>query len=197
MLSETEKLMDKRMRLVCIGAFISAALGICYLFSGFGSKSWWLLALGCYYCILGLLESVILSSVEGKRRLVKFTGWALILLSVPLGGIVALSLVAERGHRFSLVSMLAIAVLAFVKITLATVNLIKSRNYDSEKNTALRSVLFVDGLVSIFALQRSMLVTFGGMTPREAIAMNLSTGLSVWIVVFLIGVCLVIRNAKL
>ena len=189
--------MDKRMRLVCIGAFISAALGICYLFFGFGSKSWWLLALGCYYCILGLLESVILSSVEGKRRLVKFTGWALILLSVPLGGIVALSVVAERGHRFSLVSMLAIAVLAFVKITLATVNLIKSRNYDSEKNTALRSVLFVDGLVSIFALQRSMLVTFGGMTPREAIAMNLSTGLSVWIVAFLIGVCLVIRNAKL
>ena len=189
--------MDKRMRLVCIGAFISAALGICYLLFGFGLKSWWLLALGCYYCILGLLESVILSSVEGKRRLVKFTGWALILLSVPLGGIVALSLVAERGHRFSLVFMLAIAVLAFVKITLATVNLIKSRNYGSEKNTALRSVLFVDGLVSIFALQRSMLVTFDGMTQREAIAMNLSTGLSVWIVAFLIGVCLVIRNAKL
>ena len=188
--------MNKRISTVYIGAIISAVMGVCYLALGLLMRSWWLLTLGGYYCVLGSLEIGLIVGKDGKHSVARPTGWMLMFLSVPLSGVVILSVVTERGHRFNIVPMLAIAVLAFTKITFAAVNLIRSRSTRSQRAISLRSILLVDGLVSIFALQRSMLVSFDGMTPSEIVAMNLSTGLAVLAITFLIGLFLAKRGAR-
>lgn len=189
-------MMNKRISTVYIGAIISAVMGVCYLALGLLMRSWWLLTLGGYYCVLGSLEIALIVGKDGKHGVARPTGWMLMFLSVPLSGVVILSVVTERGHRFNIVPMLAIAVLAFTKITFATVNLIRSRSTRSQRAISLRSILLVDGLVSIFALQRSMLVSFDGMTPSEIVAMNLSTGLAVLTITFLIGLFLAKRGVR-
>ena len=88
------------------------------------------------------------------------------------------------------------SVYAFTKIAFATVNLVKSRKYASAKLVTLRNISFADACVSIFALQRSMLVSFGDMTERDIRIFNAVIGSVVCVIVFLLGLNL-LRNKKI
>ena len=118
------------------------------------------------------------------------------LLSIPLVGTVILSVVRDRGQQFHMIIMIAIATYAFTKITLATIKLIKARRSTSATLITLRNISFADAFVSIFALQRSMLVSFEGMNETEIIIMNAVLGSAVCIIVFLLGLNLV-RSKKI
>ena len=117
-------------------------------------------------------------------------------LRFALVSTVILSFVEDRGAKFYQIAMIAIAVYAFSKMTIATVNFVKSRQSTSAKLITLRNISFADAFVSIFSLQRSMLVSFEGMTETEIQIMNLATGSAVCIIVFLLGLNLM-RNKKI
>lgn len=55
----------------------------------------------------------------------------------------------------------------------------------------LQSIAFADSVVSIYSLQRSMLVSFPGLQPAEIQLFNILTGTAVWIVVLFLGIGLV------
>ena len=118
------------------------------------------------------------------------------LLSLPFAGTVILSVVEDRGHERNIIVMIAIAAYAFTKITFATIKLIKARRSTSVTLITLRNISFADAVVSIFALQRSMLVSFRGMTEAEIVIMNATLGSAVCVIVFLLGLNLV-RNRKI
>ena len=98
-----------------------------------------------------------------------------------------MAIVRDRGHKLHLIVMIAMATYAFTKITLAAIHWVKSRRSSSAKIVTLRSISFADALVSIFALQRSMLVSFEGMSGGEIRLMNALLGSAVCAVVFLLG----------
>ena len=163
---------------------------------GLVTNSWWLLKLGSYYLVLSLVRFMVLRSKSKERFIAKFTGWMLILLSIPLVGTVILSVVRDRGHERHMIVMIALAAYTFTKITLATIKLIKARRSSSATLITLRNISFADAFVSIFALQRSMLVSFEGMTETEIVIMNATLGSAVCVIVFLLGLNLV-RNRKM
>jgi divalent metal cation (Fe/Co/Zn/Cd) transporter len=154
---------------------------------GLLTSSWWLLTLGSYYFVLSLVRFVVLRTKSKERFTAKFTGWMLMLLSIPLVGTVILSVVRDRGLELHMIVMIAMAAYAFTKITLATINLIKARRSTSATLITLRNISFADAFVSIFALQRSMLVSFEGMREREILMMNAALGSAVCVIVFLLG----------
>ena len=159
------------------------------------TSSWWLLTLGSYYLILSVVRFTALRR-EG-RSVIKFTGVMLIILSVSLVGTVILSVVRDRGHELHMIVMIAMATYAFTKITFATINLIKARRSTSASLITLRNISFADAFVSIFALQRSMLVSFEGMSEAEIVIMNAALGSAVCVIVFLLGVNLLRSNKVL
>jgi divalent metal cation (Fe/Co/Zn/Cd) transporter len=118
------------------------------------------------------------------------------VLTLPLLGTVILSFIKDRGTAFHLIVMLVIAIYSFTKITLAAVHWIKSRRIKSKRWMALRNISFADAFVSVFSLQRSMLVSFEGMTDVGIKIMNLATGSAVCVLVFLLGMDLIIRVNK-
>jgi hypothetical protein len=152
--------------------------------------------LGLYYLILSGVRSVVLLVKEKEQRVTRFAGVMLMALVLPLIGTVILSVVQDRGHEFHLIVMIAIAVYAFTKITFAIINLVKNRHSNSGKIVTLRNISLADGFVSIFALQRSMLVSFEGMSATEIVIMNAVIGSAVCVIVFLLGLNL-IKNKKL
>ena len=115
----------------------------------------------------------------------------LIILAIPLFGSTILSVIRDRGYNLHMIIMIAMAAYAFTKVTIATVNLIKSRHGTDAKYMMLRNISFADALVSIFALQRSMLVSFEGMSEGEIQIMNACLGCGVCIMVFLLGLNLI------
>ena len=158
------------------------------------TASWWFLTIGIYYAVLSIIRFVVLRHKGNNWLLVRFTGAMLIVLSVSLVGTVILAFVKDRGTVFPLVAMLAIATYTFTKITLATIKWIKARRSTSAKRLTLRNISFANAFVSIYSLQRSMLVSFEGMTKTEIRIMNLVTGSAVCIIVFLLGLNLFRRK---
>ena len=172
-------------------ALISLIFNIIYcvyhIVFGAITASWWFLTIGIYYALLSINRFAVLRYKGNNRLLVRFTGAMLIVLSVCLVGTVILAFVKDRGTVFPLIAMLAIATYTFTKITLATIKWIKARRSTSVKRLTLRNISFANAFVSIYSLQRSMLVSFEGMTKTEIRIMNLVTGSAVCIIVFLLG----------
>ena len=188
--------MDRALKHALASLSFNIAFATYYLVMGLVTNSWWLLTLGSYYLVLSLVRFMVLRSKSKERFIAKFTGWMLILLSIPLVGTVILSVVRDRGHERQMIVMIALAAYAFTKITLATIKLIKARRSSSATLITLRNISFADAFVSIFALQRSMLVSFEGMTETEIVIMNATLGSAVCVIVFLLGLNLV-RNRKI
>lgn len=187
--------MDRTFKIAIINLAFDTAFSAYYLIFGIASSSWWLLTLGSYYLMLSIIRFVVLREKNQERLIARFTGWMLMALSIPLAGTVILSVVRDRGQKFHMIVMIAIATYAFTKITLATINLIKSLRSTSKTLITQRNISFADAFVSIFALQRSMLVSFDGMTETEIVIMNATLGCAVCVVVFLLGFNLV-RDRK-
>ena len=188
--------MDKTLKVALISLIFNVLFGVYHLVFGVVSSSWWLLTLGTYYLILSIVRFAVLISKSREGFITKFTGGMLITLSIPLAGTVILSLVRDRGHQLPMVVMIAMAAYSFTKITLATIQLVKSRRNASAAHITLRNISFADAFVSIFALQRSMLVSFEGMTETEILIMNALLGVAVCVIVFLLGLNL-LRNKKI
>ena len=187
--------MDRALKFALASLVFDISFATYHLVLGLVTCSWWLLTLGSYYLILSTVRFAVLRSTSKKHFIAKLTGWMLILLTIPLVGTVILSVVRDRGHELHMIVMIAMAAYAFTKITLATIKLIKVRRSTSATLITLRNISFADAFVSIFALQRSMLVSFEGMTETEIVIMNATLGSAVCVIVFLLGLNLV-RNKK-
>ena len=188
--------MDRTLKFALGSLVFNISFATYHLVLGLVTSSWWLLTLGSYYLVLSIVRFVVLRTKNKERFIARFTGWMLILLSVPLIGTVILSVVQDRGRERHMIVMIAIAAYAFTKITFATIKLVKARRSTSATLFTLRNISFADAFVSIFALQRSMLVSFEGMTEAEIVIMNATLGSAVCVIVFLLGLNLV-RNRKI
>lgn len=184
----------RSLRIALGGLALNVAFAAYYIIFGALSRSWWLLTLGAYYAVLSLLRFVVLRVKRGERFVTKATGAMLTLMTLPLVGTVLLSLIEDRGTRHGTIIMIAIAAYAFAKISIATVSLIRSRKSNSARVVTLRNISFADACVSIFSLQRSMLVSFGDMPKETVRAMNGATGAVVCVTVLLIGIYLLTRK---
>ena len=187
--------MDRTLKLTLASLSFNIAFATYHIVMGLLTSSWWLLTLGSYYLVLSIVRFVVLRSKSGERFIAKFTGWMLIILSIPLAGTVILSVVRDRGHELHMIVIIAMAAYAFTKITLATIKLIKARRSTSATLITLRNISFADAFVSIFALQRSMLVSFEGLTEAEIVMMNTALGSAVCVIVALLGINL-LRSKK-
>lgn len=167
-------------------------------FMGFYSHSWWFITLGAYYSVLSIARFSVLQvkrRSNGDANLEEFakkiTGILLICLSVCLVGIVILASVKERGTDFHEIVMITIATYTFTKVTMAIIGLIKTRYSVSSVAKTLRNISVVDAFVSLYSMQRSMLVSFPGMTKSNILLFNILTGSAVCLIVLLLGINLI------
>ena len=184
--------MNKTPKMVLVSLICNILFSAYHLGLGIVAHSWWLLTLGFYYLILSVVRFAVLRTKRAEHLITKFTGWMLMVLTLPLIGTVILSVVRDRGHKLHMIIMIAMAAYAFTKMTLATINLIQSRRSTSARVIALRNISFANAFVSIFALQRSMLVTFEGMNEAQIVMMNAILGSCVCVMVFLLGLNLLL-----
>jgi divalent metal cation (Fe/Co/Zn/Cd) transporter len=183
--------MDRTLKLSLVSLLFNMVYSAYHIIFGITARSWWFFSIGIYYAILSIVRFVVIRHKGKNRFIIRFTGIMLMVLALSLVGTVILAFVKDRGTVFSLIVMLTIAVYAFTKIILATIKWIKARKSNSAKLITLRNISFADAFVSIFSLQRSMLVSFEGMSEIEIRIMNIATGCAVCIIVFLLGLNLV------
>lgn len=187
--------MNNGLKFLLFSVLFNAAFCAYYIIFGIITHSWWSFTVGVYYAILSVTRFIVHQSKENNDLIKNHIGVMLMLLSLPLVGTVILAVVRDRGIIMHMIVMISMAAYSFTKITLAIINLIKARKSDSAKLVSLRNVSLSHACVSIFALQRSMLVSFGDMPQNDIRIFNAVMGAAVCVIVFLLGLNLV-KNKK-
>ena len=168
------------------------AVGNCIV--GFLTHSWWFITVGAYYAILAITRFSVLQiqrNSDTETFVKRVTGVLLTALSLCIIGVNVLSIVESRGTEFHEIIMIAIATYTFTKITLAIIGMVKAKHTVSPAAKTLRNISLADACVSIYTMQRSMLVTFPGMSQSEITLFNILTGTAVYIIVLLLGINLI------
>jgi len=183
-------------RIAWLSLVINLAYGLYTAVLGIPSKSPWFLALAAYYIILGVMRFAALlcskgMQLETERFILHFTGGMFLFLSATLLGITLLSFQDQKGSVHHEITMITIALYSFVKLTTSVVNLTKIRGTSPPMLKILRNISLADASVSIFSLQRSMLVSFEGMTAGNIRLMNALTGTAVYLLVAVLGINLI------
>lgn len=175
---------------------LAYAVGNCAI--GFFEHSWWFVTTGAYYFVLATTRFCVLQirrKAKGDRDVERFarkiTGILLVALSVCIVGVNILSAVKDRGTVFHEIVMITIAVYAFTKITVAIVGMVKAKHSQSPVDKTLRNIALADACVSVYTMQRSMLVSFPGMNAAGIQLLNILTGTAVFLVVLFLGINLI------
>lgn len=187
-------LKDRTQNSTFISVTVNILFGAYNIALGATTLSWWMLTIGTYYIFLSAMRVAVLKTKISEKHIQRISGILLICMTIPLAGTVVLASIKDRGIHYHEIVMITIAVFAFAKITAASINLAKSRKSNVEKVRTLRNISFADAFVTIFSLQRSMLVSFEGMTTAGIRIMNIATGSGVCMIVFALGINLLCKS---
>ena len=172
------------------------AFGNCII--GFLNHSWWFITVGAYYTVLAITRFSVLQvkrkangSYDTELFARRITGTLLVVLSFCIVGVNIMSAIKDRGTAFHEIVMITIATYTFTKITISIIGMVKAKRSASPVLKILRNISLADACVSIYTMQRSMLVSFPGMDAAEILLLNIFTGTAVWIVVLLLGINLI------
>ena len=175
---------------------VAYAVGNCAV--GFLAHSWWFITVGAYYAVLAATRFSVLQirrKADGDYDIELFarkvTGILLVVLSVCIVGVNILSAVKDRGSAFNEIVMITISTYTFTKITIAIIGMVKAKHTASPVIKTLRNISLADACVSIYSMQRSMLVSFPGMKSADIQLLNIFTGTAVFIVVLFLGINLI------
>ena len=182
--------------------YTSVILNFIYAFAnsvmGFITHSWWFITIGAYYVVLTVTRYSVLQirkkangDYETELFARRITGILLVVLSFCIVGVNILSAIKDRGTDFHEIVMITIATYTFTKITISIIGMVKAKRSASPVLKTLRNISLSDACVSIYSMQRSMLVSFPGMEEKEILLLNIFTGTAVWIVVLLLGINLI------
>ena len=175
---------------------VAYALGNCII--GFLNHSWWFITIGAYYTVLAITRFSVLQvkrKADGDYDIELFarriTGILLVVLSFCIVGVNVLSAIKDSGTAFHEILMITVATYTFTKITVAIIGMVKVKRSASMVLKTLRNISLSDACVSVYTMQRSMLVSFPGMKTAEILLLNIFTGTAVWIIVLLLGINLI------
>ena len=169
----------------------------------------WHGALAIYYVMLALTRGGIL--VHHKRKIGKDhdeifveikeattcrnSGIVLLVLNSALFLVVLMMTFAGKSFRYQGTLIYAYAAYTVYKLTMAIVNLPKSKRQGDMTVEAMQAVSLTDALVSLIALQTALLAQFGGEGNRQPLY-NGITGIVVCLGVLAIGVIIIVRGQK-
>ena len=147
--------------------------------------------LGIYYYKRGAREKNNLSSV----RLYRNSGIFLLIMNFAIGVAVLQIIFIEKRFNYQGLFIYAVATYAFTKITLAIINISKTRGTRNYTEMSLRSINLIDAGVSVLALQTALINEFSDGTSDIAI-MNGITGTVVFLFTLAFGIFMIVKSHK-
>ncbi len=192
-----QKFADRKYRSVTFAVF-SLIFNLIYAFYngalGLISSSSWFITSCVYYLLLCVMRFLALLSKK-EHSYMFFTGVLLSVLSLVLTLIIYQNIdqniVTEHGE----IVMITIATYTFTKIIMAIIKAVRYRRKNTPVLTVLQNISCAEIAVSVFTMQRSMLVSFGEMDSTNSLILNAFTGAAVCFFTLTLGIIL-IKNSK-
>ena len=171
---------DTRLR-VNVSLYGSLALNVLYgifqLWLGFFHHTFWFYSLGGYYVCLAIMRFFLVKHTRkyepGKKmytELIKYRicGWIFLIMNLALASIVFFMVYWNRTFEHHMITAIAMAAYTFTAFTLAIINIVKYKKYNSPVFSASKTISFAAACVSMLTLTSTMLTTFSDGTMGES-----------------------------
>lgn len=184
----------------------NTAYAVFQLGLGFYHASVWFYALAAYYILLAVMRFFLLREVRsltpgGDRvqelRRYRFCGVVLLWMNLALAVIVFYIAWQNRGFQHHPITTIAMAAYTFTSLTLAIMNVVKYRKYQSPVLSASKAISLAAACVSMLTLETAMLAAFGGQDDGEfRRAVTALTGAAVCLLVLVMAVYMIVRSTR-
>lgn len=189
---------DQRQRILLLAAAVltlNLLSAVAHMALGVWMHSAWYLVLAAYYALLGVMRYGAVRFARKRKEcraedecfVMRFCGWCLTALTLILAQTITISLAFDRIAVHHEIVMISLATYTFYKLTLAIINVSRSRKLHSPLLRTIRNIACADAAASIVSLQRSMIASFGGMEEHAALLMNALTGGAACLFMLLLG----------
>lgn len=185
---------------------INCVYALMQLWLGFTNHSVWFYALAVYYALLGVMRFFLLKEARhdrlGKDKFFEYLiyrlcGILLVLMNLALAAIVTYIVWQNRGFEHGFIMTIAMAAYTFFTLTMAIINIVRYRKYQSPVMSAAKAVSLVAALVSMLSLETAMLTAFG--QESDALFRRIITAASggvVCVAVLTMAVSMIVRSTK-
>lgn len=181
--------------------------GIFQLWLGFYHGTFWFYSFGIYYICLGIMRFFLLLHTRKylpgekmKSELLKYRacGWVFLMINLALAVIITFMLYFNRTFEHNMIIAITMAAYTFTSFTVAIVNVVKYRKYNSPVFSASKAISFAAALVSMLTLESTMLTTFSDetMSAVEQKWMLGATGGAISLVIVAMAIYMIVVGSK-
>ena len=185
----------------------NAVYGIFQIWLGIYHHTFWFASLGAYYIFLAIMRLFLALHTRKyapgekmKTELIKYRacGWVFLMMNLALALIVFFMLYWNRTFHHHMITAIAMAAYTFTSFTIAIVNVIKYRKYNSPVFSASKAINFAAACVSMLTLTSTMLTAFsdGTMDAASQKMMLGSVGFAVVGVVVIMAISMIVKGTK-
>ena len=197
-----------RVNVSLYGSFVwNAMYGVFQLWLGIYHRTFWFSSLGAYYICLGAMRFFLLRHTKkyapGERmqtELIKYRacGWVFLVMNLALALIVFFMIYWNRTFQHHMITTIAMAAYTFTSFSMAIVNVVKYKKYNSPVFSASKAISFAAACVSMLTLTSTMLTTFsdGTMDVLTQKMMLGSVGIAVSGVVVAMAIYMIVQSTK-
>ena len=162
----------------------NTAYALLQLGMGFWHHSFWFYSLAGYYICLAVMRFFLARYTikhkpgdKMRKELIRYRlcGWIFLAMNIALSLMVFFMVHWNRTFRHHEVTTIAMAAYTFTAFTLAMINMVKYRKYNSPVYSASKAISFASACVSMLTLEATMLTTFGDGT-MDAITRKILLG---------------------
>ena len=197
-----------RVNVALYGSFFwNIAYALFQLWLGVYHHTFWFYSLGAYYICLALMRFFLLLHTRRyapgekiKTELVRYRtcGWVFLAMNLALTVIVFFMVYWNRTFNHHEITTIAMAAYTFVTLTVAIVNIVKYRKYNSPVFSAAKAISLAAALVSMLTLESTMLTTFSDstMSVSEQKLMLGLTGAAISAVIVAMAIYMIVKGTK-
>ena len=184
------------------GFFVNLLYIVMKLVSGVMYRSTWFIALAVYYLLLAVMRFLLVRRLNvqdeaSQLRRYRLCGIMLFFMNQALTGIVVFMVQQNRGFVYPGLLIYAMAAYSFYAVTIAIINIVKTRRHKSPILSAAKVINLVAAMVSILSLETAMLAQFGGNDdPKFRQIMTSATGGGVCTIVIGMAIFMIFRANK-
>lgn len=184
-----------RVKVTLFGTFLWNVAYACLQFGlGLFHASFWYTSMAIYYLLLGVMrlflawhtqkhEAGTHMRLELKRY--RACGWIFLFMNLALSLMVFFMVYWNRTFVHHEITTIAMAAYTFTSFTLAIINVVKYRRYNSPVYSASKVISFASACVSMLTLETTMLTVFGS-TEMDLLTRRLFLAISGGVISLLI-----------
>lgn len=185
----------------------NVAYALLQLWLGFYHHTFWFCSLGAYYVCLAVMRFFLVKHTSKyapgekmRSELIKYRycGWIFLAMNLALALIVFFMVYWNRTFDHHMITAIAMAAYTFTSFTVAIVNIVRYKKYNSPVFSASKCISLAAACVSMLTLTSTMLTTFNDGT-MDTFSKKLMLGVVGFVVsgvVVIMAIYMIIESTK-